>query len=190
MIQRADDRAYYDRTHGGYSLPTEATDVALRLSLEADRSVIRAGETVRFAATILNFGTEPLILVEPGDGSEAGWRTPIVGWSILHGAGEKLASHPDEPELDPARGENVDPLGSDEIFVLQPGDARRLSDWIEAPKLSRAGTHRVVLYYRNDPWATIEGLPFEPHDPIALDLLRRTTPCTLVSNEVVIEVLE
>lgn len=185
MIQRADDRALYQRRH-----MTTATELALRLSLEADRSVIRAGESIRFAATILNFGTEPLILVEPGDGSEAGWRTPIVGWSILHGSAADLASHPDEPDLKPARGENVDPLGSDEIFVLQPGEQRRLSEWIEAPRLTRLGTHRVVMYYRNDPWATIEGLPFEPHDPAALDLIRSTTPCTLVSNEVVVEVVE
>ena len=168
------------------------TELDLALTIRAEHARVTLGQTVRIHATLTNLGTEPVTLVDPGDGSEAGWRTPIIGWSILgpteSDSAPPAGTHPDEPPLVPARGGNVNPLSRDEIFELAPGEARRLNDWIDVPRLRSEGVYRLVFYYRNDPGATVEGLPFDEHDPVALRQISDSTACALVSNEIRITV--
>lgn len=164
-----------------------AAGPCLSLRLQTNGGTFTDGRDVRFTAAMVNEGSCAVVLVEPSDGSEAGWRTPFVGWSVL---ADDSTPHPDRPSLRPARGENVNPFSIDEIFELAPGETRRLSDWISPPILRRPGRFRIVMYYRNDPEAEMQGRSFDEHDPAALALVRVTTRCALRSNEVTIEILD
>ena len=75
-----------------------AEDVALKI--HAPQAAIHSGDTPSFDATIINQGKKPVTLVLPGDGSESGWRTPVVGWSVVSAA-EPRQTHPAEPPLFP-----------------------------------------------------------------------------------------
>ena len=77
----------------GFSLPPETIrtilnrnphPVALSLRLSASNTLIRVGEEPKVKITLTNDGNEAVTLVHPGDGSESGWRTPVIGWSIIN----------------------------------------------------------------------------------------------------------
>src|SRR5438270_13602482 len=53
----------------------------LRIALLAERSEVRAGEDPGWTAALVNDGPGPAPVVLPGDGSDYGWRTPVVRWS-------------------------------------------------------------------------------------------------------------
>jgi hypothetical protein len=90
--------------------PDSRTGVALELS--PARQVIRTGQVPRLAVTLINRGAGEVVLVEPGDGSDCGWRTPAIEWS--------------SPQRWPAgRCRNVNALKVQEVFTLRRG--RRVS---------------------------------------------------------------
>jgi len=162
--------------------------LALSMVLSVDRPRGRRGSSPVFAARVTNEGCEPVVLVQPGDGSEAGFRTPYVGWSVLRHPSSRF-DHPDAPPLAAARKGNVDPLDAGELFVLRPGRSRALDlTWTDPPALRAPGIYRVVLYYENDPLAPFLGVPFDEHDPIAVARVRESTPCLLRSNELRVRV--
>ena len=140
---------------------------------------------LNITATITNRGKTPVTLVHPGDGSEWGWRTPIVGWSLIK-ADDHEAKHPPTPPL--YRGGRcgmMDGLTREDVFVLLPGESKELRSNFIGATFPGPGTYKVVYYYVNDPaikWQHDEGRG------AAMARLENTTKCSLVSNELVIDV--
>jgi hypothetical protein len=154
--------------------PDSATGLALVLSPEIQ--TIKCGDSPVFTATLINRGTKELLLVEPGDGSDCGWRTPIIEWSRIR--------------RDPGgRCGNINPLELNEVFTLQPGSSRALNGWIGRPYLSGPGRYRVSLRYTNEPEKEMGGMPLGEHDASAIRAIRRSLAVTVVSNavEIVVE---
>src|SRR5687768_12196104 len=68
--------------HTGFLLsPDDGAGVVLGMELRPARQVIKAGKMPVFTATLDNQSERTITLVEPGDGSEAGMRTPLLRWA-------------------------------------------------------------------------------------------------------------
>lgn len=138
---------------------------------------------------ITNVGDTPVTLVMPGDGSDCRWRTPIVAWSFL--PVDSKDQHPKEPpRCGGARCGNINPLKADEVFALNPGDRKDLNKWIGFPFALSPGKYRAVFYYSNVPDLKWSGLPLGNHHEDAMRRIERSTPISLVSNEVQVEIIE
>jgi len=148
--------------------------VELRLSTTTPR--VGKGERPALRAEIVNVSRRTLLLVQPGDGSDVGWRTPRIEWL---GA-----------SFDGGRCGNIDPLRAGEVFHLAPGARLELSPWIGAPRLDRVGRHELSLAYTNVPDLEWGGVPLGAHDPETMELVRRSEPVHVVSNPVEILVEE
>lgn len=160
----------------------------VRLQLSAPRAELTLSETPKVDARLVNDSSAPVRLVRPGDGSTSGWRTPVIGWSVISSS-DQSATHPQFPPIAAApRSGNINSLTRDNLLTLRPGGSEVLGDWIGAPRFPRAGSYRVVLYYRNDPQMPWKGLPLGQHDPEAMRQIRQTASCSLVSNELVFHV--
>src|SRR5262245_12420346 len=55
----------------------------MRLTIKA----VRESGYTKFVGTIVNGGSSPVVLVKAGDGSEEGWRTPILTWKAVTSSG-------------------------------------------------------------------------------------------------------
>jgi hypothetical protein len=174
---------------GNSAEPASATSTKVHCALEIDPpEEARLGDYIQLTAHIRNDGNTPVTLVQPGDGSNCGWRTPIVGWSVL--PADSTESHPANPPLcKGGRCGNVNALKPDEIFTLQPGESRELSGWLGPLPIDADGAYRVHLYYTNDPDIKWSGLPLSPHDPAAMRRLKDSTPVQLISNELKLHVI-
>src|SRR5438067_2030418 len=113
----------------------------LELRLQTTTPHMKRGQDVRWEVSIINHGQQAVTLVQPGDGSDCGWRTPVIEWVIngkVEGAGRlieevsKADSPVRKPVLKPAclspdfarsdRCGNINALKPDEVFVLKPGE--------------------------------------------------------------------
>jgi hypothetical protein len=157
------------KTHDWTPLADSDTGVVLLLGPETQ--TVKGDQWPRFTATLVNRGKNDVTLVEPGDGSNCGWQTPVVEWS----------RQAREKEM---RCGNVNGLKADEAFTLRPGDVRVLSNWIGQPYLSGPGRYRVSLSYTNEPNREWLGIPLRAHDAKAMERVRRSTPVSTVSNPV------
>ena len=160
----------------------------LSLLLSAQNSVLRVGEDPNIQIHITNNGSETVTLVHPGDGSESGWRTPVVQWSILE-AGDP-AGHPTGPGSDHKvdRCGNINALGWGEVFRLGPGESKELKEWL--PPFRKPGSYRVTFLYANRPSIEWKGMVLGMHNPAAMWRVRHSTESTLASNEVTFTVSE
>jgi hypothetical protein len=168
----------------------EAATPRCELRLELP-TVVRRNADVWVHATIKNTGSVPATLVLPGDGSMDGWRTPVVGWSML--PADSGAAHPNESaRLRDRLCGMMNPLRADEIIELRAGSEIELSHWVYFESPTAAGKYRSVLYYANEPALEWHGFPppLELSETSAVRGMRRSTPIALVSNEVVVEVTE
>ena len=127
-----------------------------------------------YRVQITNKGAEPITLVEPGDGSDIGWRTPIVSWRVEDARG------PVTPKSGGRCG-NINPLHREEVFALRPGESRDFRFfpfvWLDQP-----GSYRLSLTYANRPDLEWRGILLGKHDDEAMRLLRHSTPCLVNSN--------
>jgi hypothetical protein len=139
-----------------------ATGVALELGPASQ--TIKFGETPVIEATVVNRGSREVVLVEPGDGSESSWRTPVIAWSNGHSLMSRCGT--------------MTPLSADEIFTLRPGESRRLNGWVGGPRLRGPSRYWVAVRYTN-----------RPDQPWSGTLFRDSTPVDMVSNtvEIVVE---
>jgi hypothetical protein len=153
----------------------------LVLHITPEKTTLIPGEKYTLRVSITNRGTESVTLVMPGDGSDAGWRTPVIGRSELSGDRGK---HPDAPERDKGRRcGNINALKADEVFTLRPGETKEVrKESFAAPV--KTGTFRVVYYYTNDPALKWRGIPLGKHDEEAMAKVRKSFRCALRSNEV------
>jgi hypothetical protein len=134
---------------------------------------------------IVNRGTKPVTLVQPGDGSGSHWRTPRVGWSVLKvGAAGR---HPDTvvPMTERSRCGLYGPVQAKEVFTLAPGKSVALEDRWSSPEFPGPGIYRVVFYYENDP--ACRGT-WNHDDEALLRQVRGSFPCLLKSNELTLTV--
>ena len=132
-------------------------------------------------AELVNSGDDTVRLIQAGDGSGAGWRTPILSWSVSAG-----------PRYAPStfgRCGNINPLREGEVFNLQPGAVRRLTGWVPPLPGLAAGTYRLRLSYTHDPALKWQGLELGPHDDAEMQRVRASTPCHIESNEITLTVL-
>jgi len=56
-------------------------DSGVVLLLAPDTQTVTGDQRPQVTATLVNRGKREVTLVEPGDGSDCGWRTPLVEWS-------------------------------------------------------------------------------------------------------------
>lgn len=156
---------------GPPKLSTPATgSCALEAKLRAED---KRRDGPSFVLELTNRGSTPLRLVTPGDGSESGWRTPVVTWSAT--ANGKPAS-----ATPLARCGLMNPIEKDEIFTLAPGASREIREWL--PPLSLpAGTYAIRLTYRNDPSLVTSR---DDANEEVRQLLARTSTCEVTTNAV------
>ena len=114
-------------------------------------------------------------------------RTPIVGWSFLP-VDSKDRQPRQPPHLAVARCGNINRLRPEEVFDLKSGDGRDLDQWLPFSQPLSPGRYRVVLYYSNVPDMKWSGISLGQHDDAAIRHLKRSTPISLVSNEVQVEI--
>ena len=166
-----------------YALPL-ACELRIELPDQIKRSAV--GD---YKIQIHNVGAVRVTLVQPGDGSASGRRTPLVGWSLL-----AVDSEEKHPAIPPARGGgrcgNTNPLQPDELFVLKPGETKNLYQPIDFLRSAAPGKYRVVFYYTNVPDLPAAGIALSQHDRGTLERLRHSTPMALVSNEVQVEIID
>jgi hypothetical protein len=156
----------------------------VRLTIAAKDLQIPPGGWLEASATVENESSTDIVLVEPGDGSESGWRTPVIEWrahrieqgratkAVLEGLGRCGLMNGPDPER--------------EVFVLAPGGSRRFQWPFVMPYLKRPGTYEIALTYTNDPRMPFRGM--SPDDP-TVKPYRNSTACTVTSNTLRIEVL-
>lgn len=170
-----------------FAVGSSACAQDLVLTITPPSSPLHVHSYLPFSARVTNAGKRAVLLTQPGDGSESGWRTPVVGWSILPVGDARL--HPALPPRNTTpRCGNVNTIRRDEVFVLNPGGSTAL-EYVGVPRFEAAGRYRIKFYYQNTPDTAPGGLPFEPHDAEALALMKKSTPCLLKSNELIVTVL-
>ena len=157
--------------------PSDPTKPVIAVELKTATAVVKKGQFPRFTIEVVNRSGREITLVKPGDGSDCGWRTPLVSWSV---EGVKPGRF--------ARCGNVNPLRPNEVFTLKPGQRASLSEWVGAPQLPGKGTYTVRFRYENRPRLKWSGLPLGKHDEGAMARVRASTPAAAVSNPVRIEV--
>jgi hypothetical protein len=173
----------------GFAPPwVERADATTGVALELRplRQVIRVGEKPKLEVTLINRGSRPVTLVDAGDDSLAGWRTPVIQWSTY-------------PSLLSPVCANTNPLKAKDVFNLAPGERRRLSAWVLSPVIPRPeggvwlgqapGHYRVSVRYRNEPNLRWLGVPLGSHDPDAMRRVRQSTRVCATSNfiEVIVQ---
>ena len=165
---------------------TARAECELRIELPAQ---IKQNKASQLKVRINNVGKTPVTLVMPGDGSDVRWRTPCVGWSFL--PVDSPDQHPQSPKRRIGRRcGNINPLNPTEIFVLESGNGQNLKQWIRFPHIIPPGKYRAVFYYSNVPQLKWHGVPLGKHDSSAMQQVKRSTPISLVSNEVIVEIIE
>lgn len=113
----------------------------------------------------------PLML--PGDGSSTGRRNPTVTF--------ELSPNHVEPQYGCG---NMNSLDAREIAFLAPRSRTKLG-WLHPPTPSKAGQYTLRATYRNDPTSDRLGDTFPgPKTDKLIARVRKTLPCTLVSNTV------
>jgi hypothetical protein len=157
--------------------PADPTKPVIAVELKTPTPVVKKGQFPRFTIEVVNRSTRDLTLVKPGDGSECGWRTPLVSWLVEGVKPGRLG-----------RCGNVNPLKPDEVFTLKPGQRISLGGWVGFPQLPGPGTYTVRFRYENRPGQKWSGLPLGKHDEGAMARVRASTPAAAVSNAVRIEV--
>lgn len=151
--------------------------------------ILKVGENPAISLYITNYGTETVTLVMPGDGSESGWRTPVV-WSSTLEAGD-LRPHSNTPDFTRiSRCGNMNSLKWDEVFRLAPRESKEIGEWVWLPPFRKPGSYRVKIYYVNQPSLIWRRWELGPHNPIAMWRVKNSTETNLSSNEVLFTVTE
>ena len=137
---------------------------------------------------IKNVGAIPVTLVLPGDGSDISWRTPVIEWSLTR----LDLSTPVVffPSTGIRRCGNINRLEPRDVFTIKPGENQEISQWVRLPYGMPPGKYSVVFHYSNVPDMKWQGVPLGKHDPAAMRQVKRSTPISLVSNEVIVEIIE
>jgi hypothetical protein len=156
----------------------------LELRIASSARTVRVGQRVAIRAILRNLSPHSVQLVQPGDGSGTGSRTPILTWHATE-------ARRGEIDLTPRAADPfINGPNPKEIFELQPGAQRELLnlDLAGLVAFDQPGAYRVRLVYENDPdrrWCCI---PSSKGLDRNLAPFRKTTRCRVESNEIEIEV--
>jgi hypothetical protein len=74
------------------------------------------------------------------------------------------------------------------VFTLGPNMDHSLSNWIPPIVVAGPGKYVVSLHYVNIPRLAWTGSPMGAHDPVAMALVTKSSPCDAVSGPMEIEV--
>ena len=162
--------------------------LGLTMDLKVKNIELRVGESLACEVKITNRGKKTVTLVAPGDGSQHGWRTPITGGSVLSLESTKKHATRPTPSKAPRCG-NMNGLKKDEVFTLKPGQSKKLQAWTTLGPFEAAGKYRVILLYENQPslkWPRDDLGLAGPHDKEALQKVKTSSKCLVVSNEIII----
>jgi hypothetical protein len=157
--------------------PAEVTTPVIAVELRTSTPVVKKGEVPQFVVEVVNQSDKDIILVQAGDGSDIGWRTPIARWEV---EGVK-------PRKVPRCG-NTNPLTADEVVTLKPRQRLKLGEWVRPLVLPGPGRYKVRFCYENKPDLKWSGVPLGRHDVKAMARVRASTPAAAYSNTVVVEV--
>jgi hypothetical protein len=151
----------------------EQTDPACGVAakLRPSQQSVKVGEVPELSLILINKGSEDVVLVRPGDGSECGWRTPLIEWSE-----SEWFSGP--------RCGNINALRPEEVFTLKPGESKQFSEWVGIPAFERPGRYRLSVRYTNIPELAWHGISMGSHDRPTLQAVRQSTKVVAVSNSV------
>jgi hypothetical protein len=173
---------------GGCTRPNRTAAEDLDLHISCETLSIKKGTRPKIKVAVTNRGEHAVTLVQPGDGSNSRMRTPIIGWSVL-AADDAKAEHPKQvPLYRGGRCGNINALKADEVFALKKNETKELGAWIQSSSFPQAGTYRVVFYYFNEPGLKWGGIPLGKHDGKAMQMVKNSTPCELISNELLMQV--
>jgi len=90
---------------------------AFEVSLQSDQATVDVNESIRLLVKITNRTGGEVLAVGSLDGSDIGWRWPVVRLTVRDSSGQIV---PDKPV---ARCGNMNPLKSDDFVRLKPGQA-------------------------------------------------------------------
>ena len=168
---------------------SQANAADLELKIELKDQVVINKHPRSLSKTITNTSSKDVTLVLPGDGSRYGWRTPVIGWSVIP-ADDKKTKHPEVPTPPKvvARCGNINALKADEVFTLKPGESKVIDRGVGIPPFPGPGKYRIKFFYSNIPDIKWSGVPLGKHDPQAASKIPGSTPCKLISNELIVTV--
>ena len=167
---------------GGSKSKRPTTEVRTAQSRRAVELLLELRSGATWAASIVNYSGETVVVVLPGDGSPYGWRTPIVKWNVVSEA-VAIEQH------SRAGCGNINALRPDEVIKLRSGESVSINSYgLLAPSLPKSGTASVSLSYVNIPHLEWKGIPLGPHDPETMVRVRASTPLRLMSNTVRLEI--
>ncbi|MBI1225909.1 MAG: hypothetical protein GC192_11795 [Bacteroidetes bacterium] len=183
---------------GGTSISeVEENTVDVHLEIRAKEIVLKKGAIPNVEVFLVNKGDKLVNLVQPGDGSLSGKRTPRIMWSwrVIDMPLYKDEYYPyyqKHPEKFPEKFEYFSGCGTynglkrSEIITLRPKEEVKLTAWVGQPKIGYLlGKFGIKLFYENKPDIKCGG------DPDALEIVRTKTPAVqLESNELIFEVVE
>jgi hypothetical protein len=160
------------------TIPARADEVdptkpVIAVELKTTTPVVKKDQSPRLTVEIVNRSGREITFVKPGDGSDCGWRTPVVLWAVEGVKPGRVA-----------RCGYVNPLTPDEVFTLKPGQRTSLGGWVGMPQLPGPGTYTVRFRYENKPDLKWRG----KHDEGTMARVRASTPAAAESNPVRIEV--
>jgi hypothetical protein len=180
-------------------------EAKLQLRLTTATPKVKDASQTRLEVSIVNCGKKKVPLVQPGDGSDCGWRTPIIEWvidgKVPRGLGQVDAKKSEDAkqekvELKPAclngglgigRCGNINSLRDKEVFELGSNKEVKFNEWVGVPSLT-PGKHKVAVRYFNIPDLKWQGLG--RHDATAMARVKESYKVTLESNTVEIVVGE
>lgn len=168
-------------TNGKDSLTLIIKSEKLQISIDSN-------QYVKIIATIENKGSNKIKLVLPGDGSQSGWRTPILKWSIVDLEDEAKSKYPEFSLNTNPRCGNVNGLIESELVELNSGDKVLFEEWLFASIPKKLGKYRIQLFYENDPSIEWKGMGW--HDGGLMRKAKESDPIQIVSNEIIVEIIE
>jgi hypothetical protein len=154
---------------------------AIELELRRDPSGSRhlgswPGATLR----LVNRGSTPITVVEPGNGSPEGLRTPVLSWLVVNGRGEQVEQRP------LVYCGTINPFEPEDLVRLDPGASVTFEEYLGFPTLTGPPPFEVWVRYTNDPRMDWADEPLGPDVP-GRDDLWASTPCTALSNKLVVD---
>lgn len=158
-------------------LPTDTVDAVDESDLELELQRTSDGS---WEAVLSNHGAQKMLVVAPGDGSSAGWRTPLLEWTFEEADGTYIE------RLPIGRCGNTNPLKAEELLLLEPGATLEFTDHMY-PGRARPDQYYVRLRYTNDPTIAPHWLALGPPDPGVVAAISRSTACTVQSNRVFVD---
>jgi hypothetical protein len=140
---------------------------------------------VGLSGVLHNTGARTITLVAPGDGSTRVVRTPVITPEVRTADGNVHVLRPGT-----LIDGQINPLRSEEVFDLPAGVSRSVGRWLSVVGITEPGTYTIRVQYFNDPEMEWTARPLADHDPAAMERVRASTPCRVMSNTIRVEVPE